>query len=56
MLQVMPHEEKRKYYCRPLTYDMSFVTKVKFDLNNRYVVGYGLKKIFLLNIEQNKSK
>ena len=35
---------------------MEFVNTTTFDLNNRYLIGYGKHKIFILNLETNKSE
>ena len=35
--------------------DISFVNSVKFDQNNRFLVGYGPRQIIILNIEKNTS-
>ena len=51
-----PIIENVKNFELTQTQDISFLTNVKFDQNNRFLVGYGSKKIFMLNIEENKSK
>ena len=56
ILKDTPIIEKVKAPEQTQTQDISFLTNVKFDQNNRFLVGYGLKKIFMLNIEENKSK
>jgi len=36
--------------------DLKFVNNVVFDLQGRYLIGYGKHKIFILNIKSNKSE
>jgi hypothetical protein len=36
--------------------NLGFVMSTTFDLNNRYLIGYGKHKIFILNLETNKSE
>lgn len=30
--------------------DISFIKKIKFDVNKRYLIGFGDNKVFLLNL------
>ena len=31
--------------------DISFIENIKFDINKRYLVGYGGNKVFILNLK-----
>lgn len=47
----MPENTKQKEKKETMSKDISFVSNVKFDQNNRFLVGYGLRQIIILNIE-----
>ena len=44
-------EKEPKEKKETMSKDISFVSNVKFDQNNRFLVGYGLRQIIILNIE-----
>ena len=35
-------------------YDLSFIKTLEFDINNRFLIGYGTNKFFLLNLKSSQ--
>lgn len=56
LFKTIKNGEKEKYLCHHVTQpgvDLSFVKCIRFDQNRKYMIGYGLTKIFTLCLETN---
>jgi hypothetical protein len=45
------NKEEYLVYFEDPSIDLSFVEDIEFDQNNRFMVAYGVTKLFVLNIE-----